>query len=62
MSREAMATQRAQHRNPCKSRESYVRNRHVPYLLPDMSTILAEWALVTVQDGGVAVEFRQVTY
>ena len=35
------------------------RDRHTD---PPVTRALAEWALVTVQDGGVAIEFRQVAY
>jgi hypothetical protein len=34
-------------------------NRHTE---PPVIRSLAEWALVTVQDGTIAVEFRQVAY
>jgi putative phosphoesterase len=43
--------------NPGSVGISYDRHREPPVLRP-----LAEWALVTVADGTVAVEFRQVHY
>lgn len=43
--------------NPGSVGISYDRHRDPPVLRP-----LAEWALVTVEDGTVAVEFRQVPY
>jgi predicted phosphodiesterase len=43
--------------NPGSVGISYDRHQDPPVLRP-----LAEWALVTVEDGAVAVEFRQVPY